>query len=51
MARDAEKDLGRQDPMEEEHRSDGSKTAVGITTLVVITGLIIIIGGIIAIMM
>jgi len=51
MVKDVEKDVGGSDPLEETHRADGSKTAVGITTLIVVTAIILIVGGVIAVMM
>jgi hypothetical protein len=51
MAQEFPKGRDGLDPVEREHRADGSKTAVGITAMVVITAAIIIIGAIIAITM
>lgn len=51
MATDFEKKIGQPDPLEQGHRADGSKTAVGIIALIVITAAVIIVGGILAITM
>jgi hypothetical protein len=50
MAKDFEREVGRRDPLEQQRRADGSKTAVGITALIVITAVIIIVGALLILM-